>query len=153
MFKILSSRRDDPGFENSVIIGNLSQSWLPIDDDGNQLPPVTFAAIDYDTASMSTQIADLVSRGLVVVLGNIEQTPNRSKKKKKAELETVLPQTEPEVVVLQVEPEVVPVEKVLDNDNIVTNLLELENDALVAQSSDENWVSSNENNIVNPNTI
>lgn len=133
MFTILSSRREDPCFGGFTILVNQSEFWLSIDKDGNQIPPRGIAAVDAEIAS-SPLVSKLVTDGLVVVSGDTEQNVAKDKKSKKQDL----PQKNLESTKKtssQPKPE----------STIVADVPILENDKLVAQPSDINWVSSNEN--------
>lgn len=144
MFKILSSRQEDPGFENAILMVSKSHYWLTVDSDGNQLPPVGIAAVDSKIAS-SPIVAKLVANGSVVVQGDT----SKPKKKNKAETDTTplevvkvvdVPQVELENLVVEVEPKI----------DIETNSSKSEIQTIVAESADEKQVSSNKN-IVNQN--
>jgi len=140
MFKILGSRKEDPGFHNAVLIVSSSRYWLTVDGDGHQLPPAGIAAVDSKIASSSI-VAELVANGSIAVIGDV----SRPKKKKKAEADVPSFEVAEVVISSQSEPE-----NLTPEVDTVTNFSKLENETIVAESTEEKEVSSNEN-IVDPN--
>lgn len=150
MFKFLTSRTDDPGFPNAVVLTNKSSHWLVLDDQGRRIPPKSHAAMDAPSVAASSQISEHVEAGLLVVsVGNqqdVSVKPKRKKRQDKQEQDT--PQ-EPEVHQPQVaEPAPVVTETIqpIQNQDVQPS------DTLVAEPEPENWVSSNENIVGLPTT-
>jgi len=134
MFKILRGRSDPAGFDDPVIIVNLSQFWLSVSDDGDQVPPAGVAAIDSATAASSSKISELVADKLLEVLGERPEQSDKPKKRKKAEAAAEAPppsqSEEPKLAT-------------------VINFPKIGDDQLVADPPDEKQVLL-ENNIDNP---
>lgn len=139
MFKILNSRKDDPGFDGAILIVNQSQFWISIDKEGNQIPPVGIMGVDSAIAS-SDRISRLVDDGLIVVSQIATPEVIVEKKKKKQDL----PQKNLESIEKNSP-------QVKSDSTIVANTPIIESDTLVADAAGINWVSSNEN-IVDPTT-
>ena len=149
MFKILKSRQDDPGFDDAVIIVNQSQFWLSLTDDGHQIPPVGIAALDSGLVSSSNRISGLVANNRIVILDSTTDLTNKPKKKKRAEIEVLIPEAEYTPVEPLQELDNTPIEINHITDTVVI-VSYLENEPLVAESTEEKQVSSNKN-IVNQN--
>jgi len=128
MFKRLSSRAEDPGFPDAVLLTNKSQHWLRVTDDGMTIPPHSHAAIDKLSASLSRLIPQLIDDDLLVISGATEAPaqPQKTKRKRRGD---DAPSTESHPVAE--EPEVA---------------------NLVAEPEPENWVSSNESIVGLPTT-
>lgn len=134
MFKILSGRTEPAGFDDSVVIVNLSQFWLSVSADGDQIPPAGLAAMDSASVAASPKIRELVADNLLEILGGQTGAADRPKKKKRAEAapEEPLP-TQPD------EP----------NLDTVTISEKIQDTSLVADPVEEKQVLL-ENNIDNP---
>ena len=126
MFKILTSRQDDPGFGDAILVVNQSQFWISIDEEGNQIPPTGIAVVDAVTAS-STRVSRLVEDGLIVVSQNAAKEVIADKKKKK--------QDSPQK---NLEPTEENSQQIELDSNIVANMPIVQTDKLVADSTGVN---------------
>lgn len=137
MFKYLSSKDDNPGFPDAVVLTNKSEHWLTIDADGRRIPPRSHAAMSSQQAESSPFVAEHVSAGLLVISGAKATQAPRSKKRKKQEApetQDVTPEKPEQAHTVQAEPEIVIA------------------DTLVAEPEPQNWVSSNEDIVGLPTT-
>jgi len=128
MFKFLSSRDEDPGFQDAVILTNKSQHWLTLTEEGHRLPPHSHAAIDAVSASLSKMIPLHVDGGLLIISRGGPEPTRVSKVKRKRKGEDS-PVAEPS-----------------------PNTDAQQSTNLVAEPELENWVSSNESIVGLPTT-
>lgn len=134
MFKFLSSRSENPGFADAVLLTNKSQHWLTLTNEGHRMPPFSHVAMDSASVNASDLIAQHISDGHLVA-SNLSATPqqHKSKKKKKQDIPEVIGEAKEEVTNIPEAPEVL-------------------SDTLVAEAEQDNWVSSNENIVGLPTT-
>lgn len=152
MFKFLTKKDEDPGFANAIVLVNKSAHWLELDDSGRRLPPRSIAAMDASWVAESKQISEHVEAGLLTYSTQVVSTqPAKAKRRKKSEeVETVLT-AEPELETAS-EP-APPVQDPSPFIEVQEETIEPEVESpvtLVADTEEDNWVSSTGNIVGEP---
>lgn len=142
MFKYLTSKGEDPGFPNAVILTNRSEHWLDLDDDGRRIPPRSHIAMDSSLVAKSVQISEHINAGLLVLVGGSPNSATAKPKRRKKQDERQPDRQEEGVIPVVAETPVVELQPAEPEVQLPTTL--------VAEPEPDNWVSSTENIVGEP---